>query len=242
MADTFPDRCRGVPGCIHGGDPGYAPGRHQALSVRHLRRPAVPHRVPHPVDRQPGPARYDLRRTATVLSTRLVLGGRTGGRADRDPGLGDVQAVVHHLHRDRRRSGGCPVVEADSVRVRACGHHRHRRGHTGLQLDGAIQRHHHRAHPARAGAGVVRPAGRRAAWRLGRRHRRRSVPRLHRDLLHVAVWLHRLHRHRHGGAGGDRAAKCRSAVTGGGDRGDRGGHRGDHLAAVPDARGSQSSR
>lgn len=72
-------------------DAGHAAGRHQAVSVRHLCRPAVPHRIPHPAHRHRRPARHDLHRTATVLPTGLVLDRRTRGGADRDAGLGDVR-------------------------------------------------------------------------------------------------------------------------------------------------------
>ena len=163
-----PNCCGGVPVGVHGRHPRDAAGRDQALPVRHLGRSAVPHRVPDPAHREPGTARHDLRRHAAVLPGRLVLDRRPGRCADRYAGLGDVQAVGHHLHRDRGGAGDGVVVGADSLRVRADRHHRHRRGDPGLQLARALRRDHHRAHPAGTGAGVVRTARARQGKGAGR--------------------------------------------------------------------------
>ena len=51
----------------------------------------------------------------------------------------------------------------DPLRVRADRHHRHRGGHAGLRLAGALRRDDHRADAAGAGADVVGPARRRAS-------------------------------------------------------------------------------
>ena len=82
---------------VHRRNAGHAAGRHQAVSVRHLRRPAVSHRIPDPAHRQPRPARHDLPGSAPVLPAGLVLDRRARRGADRDARLGDLQAVGDHL-------------------------------------------------------------------------------------------------------------------------------------------------
>jgi hypothetical protein len=114
-------------GGLHGGHPRHAAGRDQAVPVRHLGGPAVPHRVPDPAHRQS--ALHDMTTgPAAVLPARLVLARRARGRPHRHPGLGDVQAVGHHLDRRRSGAGDGAVGGADPFRVRADRHHRDRGG------------------------------------------------------------------------------------------------------------------
>ncbi|CKS18195.1 Uncharacterised protein [Mycobacterium tuberculosis] len=223
-------------------DAGHAAGRHQAVSVRHLCRPAVPHRIPHPAHRHRRPARHDLHRTATVLPTGLVLDRRTRGGADRDAGLGDVKAVGDHLdgHCGGRRAGA--VVADDPLRIRLAGHRRHSGGDAGLQLAGALRRDDHGVVAADArtdlvGPGRARPSG------LGRGGRCRRLPGLRGHLVHPVGRLRRVH----GGADGAAAGRVAAAIRnqGGGRpavpacrrRRDRGRHRIHHLAALPAAGG-----
>ena len=197
---------------------GYAAGGHQAVPVRHLRRPAVPHRIPDPARRQPRPARHDLRRAADVLPAGLVLDRRARRGAERHPGLGGLQAMGDHLDHHRGRSRVGAVVEDDPFRVRADRHHRQRGGDAGLQLAGALLRDDHGVVAAGVGADVVGSARRRPRG-LGRGDRRRPVPRLRGDLVHAAVRLQRIHdvtdgagaRRRRGGAGAaprTRSTRC----------------------------------
>ena len=89
------------------------------------------------------------------------IGGRAAALTG-NTGLGDLQAVGHHLdhHRGRGRAGA--VVADDPLRVRADRHHRDRGGDPGLQLARAVRRDDHGAVAAGAGADVVGLARRRA--------------------------------------------------------------------------------
>ena len=159
---------------VHHRDAGHAAGGQQAVPVRHLRGPAVPHRVPDAAHRQPRPARHDLPRSAVVLLAGLVLDRRPCRCADRDAGLGALQALGHHLdHRGGRGRAGAVVADGP-LRVRADRHHRDRGSDVGLRLSRALLRDDHRVAAAGAGADVVGSARRRAFRRLGRGGRRRA--------------------------------------------------------------------
>ena len=202
-------RCAALSLGVLGRHARHASRRHQALPVRHLRRPAVPHRVPDPTDRYRRASRYDLRRSAAVLSRGLVLDRRPDGCADRHTGVGDVQTVGDHLHRHRDRAGFRVVGEHDSVRVRADRLDRDGRRDAGLFPCRAVRRSHHSAPASRAGACVVRAAWAVAGGWLGSGRRRRSLPRRRRLVLHAAARVRGIRRRHHGGGTGRRPAEPR---------------------------------
>ncbi len=179
----------------HAGD---AAWRDQALPVRHLGRPAVPHGVPDPARRHRRPARHDLLRAAAVLSAGLVLDRRPARGTDGHARVGDVQAVGDRLHHDRRGAGFRVVGQHDSLRVRADRVDRHRGRHAGLLTHRAVRRDHRRAAACRVRARVVGPAGRDPKRRMGRGHRRRRLPRRRRAVLHTPAGLRGVHADDHG--------------------------------------------
>ncbi len=141
------------------GDVGDAAGRHPAVPVRYLSRPAVPHRVPDPASRHRGAEGHDLLRPAAVLPAGVVLDRRSRRGTHRHTRLGDVQAVGDHVDHDRGRARFRVVGQADSLRDSADRGRDHRGHGAGLHPGRAVRGDHLGAAAARPGAGLVGLAG-----------------------------------------------------------------------------------